>query len=97
MPTEAFYKLQPDKKRVILDAAEQEFSAHSYDKVSVFNIARNAGMSRSGFYYYFSGKEDIYQLILFELRDELFGVIDRSGKQYDLFAFFEAAFSRIAA
>ena len=35
MPTEAFYKLQPDKKRVILDAAEQEFSAHSYDKVSV--------------------------------------------------------------
>ena len=97
MPTEAFYKLPPDKKRVILDAAEQEFSAHSYDKVSVFNIARNAGMSRSGFYYYFSGKEDIYQLILFELRDELFGVIDRSGKQYDLFAFFEAAFSRIAA
>ncbi len=64
MPPEAFYKLPPDKKHAILDAAEQEFSAHSYDKVSVFNIARNAGMSRSGLYYYISGKEDIYQFML---------------------------------
>lgn len=97
MPTEAFYKLPPDKRRAILNAAEQEFSAHSYDKVSVFKIARNAEISRSGFYYYFSGKEDIYQFILYGLRDELFDAIARTGKQYDIFTFFETAFAYIAA
>ena len=97
MPTEAFFKLPPDRRHAILTAAEQEFSIHSYDKVSVFKIAQNAGISRSGFYYYFSGKEDIYQFILFGLRDELFDSISETGRQYDIFTFFEVLFARIAA
>ncbi|MGI6335568.1 MAG: TetR/AcrR family transcriptional regulator [Eubacteriales bacterium] len=72
MPLPAFMRLTDEKKRALADAAIREFSAAPYDKVSVFKIARSAGISRSGFYYYFTGKEDIYRYLLELLENDFY-------------------------
>ncbi len=56
----------------ILNAAKEEFSIEPYHKVSVFKIAEKAGISRASFYCYFKSKDDIYEYILNEIREELF-------------------------
>lgn len=63
MPTKAFYELDADKKQILIEAAIQEFASLPYEKVSMFKIAQNAGVSRSGLYYYFKDKDDIYRYI----------------------------------
>ncbi len=67
MPLEAFEHLNPDKKQKLIHAAIREFSDNPYERVSVFNIAKNAEISRSGFYYYFVDKEDVYGYLLEQL------------------------------
>lgn len=64
MPLEAFEHLNAEKKEKLINAAIREFSDYPYERASVFNIAKNAGISRSGFYYYFVDKEDIYHYLL---------------------------------
>ena len=59
MPAEAFFKLEKEKQNILLKSAVKEFSSLPYAKVSVFKIAQNAQVSRSGFYYYFKDKADI--------------------------------------
>ncbi len=68
----AFDKLKPEKQKRILNAAFNEFSKYPYDKCSVFQIAKNAKISRASFYFYFSDKKDIYLYILNKLKCEIF-------------------------
>lgn len=70
MPTEAFFKLDDNKREQILKAAVKEFSELPYAKVSIFKIAQHSGVSRSGFYYYFKDKKDIYEYLLKSLAEE---------------------------
>lgn len=70
MPTEAFFKLDESRKQQIVRAAEKEFSQLPYSKVSIFKIAQQAEVSRSGFYYYFKDKRDIYEYILNEIKTD---------------------------
>lgn len=67
MPTQAFFQLDEAKRRQLLEAAVKEFASLPYDKVSIFKIARNAAVSRTGLYYYFRDKEDIYRYLVTEL------------------------------
>lgn len=96
MPTEAFFKLEQAKKRTILNAAITEFSAQPYEKVSIFKIAQNAEISRSGFYYYFADKQDLYNYLLIQIKEDFFDSISKTGKKYDLFSFFYLIFDYIA-
>ena len=81
MPLAPFEKLNPRKKKYLLAAAEGEFARLPYDRVSVFEIASSAGISRSSFYYYFSDKEDLYHYLLSQIRDEL---LDSLPREIDL-------------
>ncbi len=96
MPTEAFSKLEEGKKRALLQSAICEFSQLPYDKVSVFNIAKNAGISRSAFYYYFKDKEDIYHHITGFVLQKLMGEMGEMEESLDLFALGREAFSQAA-
>lgn len=97
MPTEAFFKLEEGKKNILLESAVKEFSALPYEKVSVFKIAQNAEVSRSGFYYYFKDKEDIYKYLLDQIKEEFIQELDKGGKQYDIFSFCRKVFELLAA
>ncbi len=96
MPLEAFRHLEPQKKERLLAAARREFSEHPYERVSVFNIMKGAGVSRSGFYYYFKDKEDLYRYLLEQLRAEFErelrddqSVLDIHRAVFDFFAKFK--------
>lgn len=93
MPTKSFYQLSGEKRRKLLDAAVEEFSTTPYEKVSVFKIARSAGISRSGFYYYFQNKSDLYAYIYFELiQNDFINYMNSLEEKCDIFRVFESRF-----
>lgn len=59
------------KREAILNAAFEEFSKDLYDKVSVFKIAKRAGISRALFYCYFPNKTELYKTILNSVKEKL--------------------------
>ncbi len=64
----------------ILNSALNLFMLSGEDKVSVTRLIQMAGISRSVFYHYFSGKEDIYAALL--LADEVgVGPIIRQNRE----------------
>lgn len=95
MPTEAFYKLEPAKKEQLIVSAINEFSELPYEKVSIFKIAQNADVSRSGFYYYFKDKRDIYGYLISEIKDEFVTTYDISSSGFDIFHLGECIFNFI--
>ena len=67
MPTKAFERLQPEKKRKIIEAALIEFSENTVDDAGVNSIAKRAGISRTTLYYYFSDINDIFSVVIDEI------------------------------
>lgn len=97
MPTDAFFKLEEEKKNKLLESAMQEFSTLPYEKVSVFKIAQKAGISRSVFYYYFKDKRDIYNYLIAQIRMDMVRRLDQNGGvQYDIFTFVQRLFHQAA-
>ena len=97
MPSDAFFKLEEEKKNKLLESAMKEFSALPYEKVSVFKIAQKAGISRSVFYYYFKDKRDIYNYLIAQLKMEIVQMLDHNGGvQYDIFTFTQKLFHQAA-
>lgn len=97
MPTDAFFNLDARKKTGLLESAINEFSALPYEKVSVFKIARAAKVSRSGFYYYFNDKEDVYKYLLEQLIEEIVQDFKEEDREkYDIFTFSKLIFHRLA-
>lgn len=66
MPTKRFYNLSDAKRGKIREAAIREFTEHSYEKVSINQIVRAAGISRGSFYTYFDSKMDVLMFLLEE-------------------------------
>ena len=64
MPTKAFYKLDMDKQKRIIDSAKQEFSENYYEDASINKIIKEINLPRGSFYLYFENKEDLYLYIL---------------------------------
>lgn len=64
MPTKAFYKLDMDKQKRIIESAKQEFSENFYEDASINKIIKEINMPRGSFYLYFENKEDLYLYIL---------------------------------
>ncbi|WP_273595387.1 TetR/AcrR family transcriptional regulator [Roseateles koreensis] len=58
-------RLTPDARvPLILDAALHEFSAQGYKATRIDDIARRAGLSKSGFYAHFSSKDEVFEALL---------------------------------
>lgn len=51
--------MKDNKKNEIREIALNLFRNHTYDSVSVNHIAKEAGISKNTFYYYFSSKEEL--------------------------------------
>jgi len=48
------------RKNLIVDAAQKVFGSRTYDKVSMAEIAAEAGIAKSSIYTYFSSQEDLF-------------------------------------
>lgn len=66
MPLARFERLEPEKKRRILQAAAHAFALDGYDKTSLGKIAEVAGVSKPALYYYFEDKTDLYVTVVRE-------------------------------
>ena len=95
MPTKKFFDLSEDKRKAFIDAAIMEFERQSFSDASIFNIAHNAGVSRTGIYYYFTNKQDIYDYLLSRMRDDFFEKI-QDLDELNIFELFMEYFEYIA-
>jgi len=59
-----------DRERAILTTAAQLFDQRAYHDISVDDLARGAGLSRSAFYFYFASKEQVLLALLNRLVEE---------------------------
>ena len=71
MPTERFYRLPDEKKRIICSAAVKEFARVPVDKVSINQIIKEAEISRGSFYTYFEDKWDLLGCIFEDSQNRL--------------------------
>lgn len=60
------------RKEEILDAALVEFSARTYNAVSMERLAECAGLSKAGIYAHFKSKEEIFHALLERVTKQLF-------------------------
>src|SRR6056297_1497877 len=51
-------------KEEIMNAAAELFAAHGYHETSMAKIAGKAGISKGSLYWYFSGKEELFQELI---------------------------------
>lgn len=65
--------LMQKKYEKIFEAACREFLENPYSSVCVKRLAEAAGISRSGFYIYFKGKDDLFCWMLQMMFDEACG------------------------
>jgi AcrR family transcriptional regulator len=62
----------PDETRArILDAAQAAFAEQGYDRASVAEICRAAGVAKGGFYHHFESKHALFLELLSQWLDEL--------------------------
>lgn len=58
-------RLSPEvRRRQLLDAALLEFSERGFSAARIEDIARRAGLSKSGFYGHFQGKDEVFEALL---------------------------------
>lgn len=79
-----------DEKRCrIVDAALQEFAAHSFNEASINRIIKNAEIPKGSFYQYFKNKEDLYLYFLDEVSKEFTDPLLLEKEMYPDANFFE--------
>lgn len=61
MPRDTFENLPKEKKERVLDAALDEFAAHTFREATVSGIVEKAGIPKGSFYQYFEDKKDLYR------------------------------------
>ena len=63
----------PERRKRILEAAEEQFAARGYHSTSMDEIAAAAGITKPVLYDHFSSKLDLYRQLTEGIRDELTG------------------------
>ena len=74
MPKQTFLNLPEEKRRVIIDAAIDEFAEYGLENASTNRIVANSGISKGSFYQYFEDKQDVFMYLL--------TVIEREKMEY---------------
>ncbi len=63
-----------DRRSRILDGARAAFLRFGFERTSLADIAAGAGVSRTAFYHYFPGKEDVLRAVVDELHATSLGL-----------------------
>ena len=71
MCMETFLRLPEEKRSRFLDAAWEEFTAVPFNRASINQIIRRAGIPRGSFYQYFTDKTDLFTYLLESVRDQM--------------------------
>jgi AcrR family transcriptional regulator len=69
-----------DRHRRLIDAASGLFAEHSFEEISMRDIAAAAGISKSLLYHYFPNKLELFRAAVAERAEELRAAIEPSGE-----------------
>lgn len=69
---------KPNTRHGIIEAALAEFAESGYDRTTMDEIARRAGVAKGSLYYHFPSKEALFHA-LFEERAERLAAVTRAG------------------
>ena len=58
-------KEREHRQALIIDAAREVFGQKTYDKASMAEIAKTAGIAKSSIYTYFKSQEELYAKIAY--------------------------------
>lgn len=61
---EKFLALSDEKQTLIRNAALSCFSQHGYEKASINDIAKMAGISKASLFQYFGTKQNLYEYLV---------------------------------
>ena len=67
MPKQVFNKISYERQIKLLKPSIKEFVSKPYEKVTVASLTETMKILRTDFYYYFEGKDDIYDILLKDL------------------------------
>ncbi|RJP47276.1 MAG: TetR/AcrR family transcriptional regulator [Anaerolineaceae bacterium] len=70
MPKQTFLNLPEEKRKVIINAAIDEFAEYGLENASTNRIVANSGISKGSFYQYFEDKQDVFMYLLIVLEQE---------------------------
>lgn len=70
-PMKRFQNVTPERQAAILDTAAAEIATHGLSGASINRVIAAAGMSKSSFYHYFEGKDDLYAAVIQRALDNL--------------------------
>ena len=74
MPSDTFFRLPEEKRRRLIEAAWDEFTAVRFSDASINRIVRTAGIPRGSFYQYFSDKDDLFAYLVRPLQHHFFNL-----------------------
>lgn len=83
MPSATFFNLPEEKRQRLIEAAWEEITSVSFDKVSINRIIQNAKISRGSFYQYFTDKADLLHFLLGQIREEIEQALKEREKRQD--------------
>lgn len=90
MPTKTFERLNAEKKNRLTAAAISEFAAFSYNRASLSQIVKSAGIAKGSIYQYFADKSDMYTyLVEFISEEKLSFINDQADQESDFFPAFK--------
>jgi AcrR family transcriptional regulator len=69
VPLARFSRIEPERRKRLLQAAAQEFAGEGFDRASLGRIAESAGVSKPALYYYFEDKADLFATVVREAWD----------------------------
>jgi AcrR family transcriptional regulator len=91
MPKQTFLNLPDEKRKVIIDAAIDEFAEYGLENASTNRIVANSGISKGSFYQYFEDKQDVFMYLLTVLEQEkmeYFTGMSPPNRNMDTFQYF---------
>ena len=71
-------KERETRRLLIIDAARRLFGDHTYDTVSMADIARTAGIAKSSIYTYFSSQEDLFVEVVARDSEQFLSELERA-------------------
>lgn len=98
VPLPRFERLPIESRSAIVRVAAAEFAAHGRDAASLVTIADRAQLSRSAFYNYFDGKDDVFNTVRRDVVGRLAAVLGEwreAANAAEWWANFESAHDRL--
>ncbi|MDI9414105.1 MAG: TetR/AcrR family transcriptional regulator [Bacillota bacterium] len=90
MPKETFKNLAPERQKLIINAALEEFAGHPYEQASLSRIVKKCGIAKGSMYQYFDDKLGLYRYIVELAYEEKKNYVNKAfSREGDIFDILE--------